>query len=121
LIQHFVDRFRHATGKPIRTVSSEAMSILMAHDYPGNVRELENIIERAFVFSSGPAILPDALPEGLGRSPAPPSVAGSLEEAEELAVRQALEAHGGNRSRAARELGIHRSTLLRKMKRFGLS
>jgi len=127
LVQHFIDRFRHSTGKPIQSITPEAMAAIMSYPFPGNVRELENVIERAFVFSQGRHIELDALPaqmtSGSGSildGPAPAQAAGSLEDAERTAIREALERHDGNRSRAARELGIHRSTLLRKMKRMEL-
>ena len=127
LVQHFIDRFRHSTGKPIQSVTPEAMAAIMSYPFPGNVRELENVIERAFVFSQGRHIELDALPAQMTSGdgsilggPAPAHAAGSLEDAERTAIREALERHDGNRSRAARELGIHRSTLLRKMKRMEL-
>jgi PAS domain S-box-containing protein len=126
LVQHFVDAFRHSTGKPIQSVTPQAMTALMSYPFPGNVRELENIIERAFVFTQGPHIelasLPAALQPGTETSAAsePAPQAGSLEDAEHRAIREALQRHDGNRSHAARELGIHRSTLLRKMRRLGL-
>jgi DNA-binding NtrC family response regulator len=97
--------------------------------HESNVRELENIVERAFVFTQGPHIELAALPAALQHGPAtsaagtgrePASQAGSLEDAEHRAIREALQRHDGNRSHAARELGIHRSTLLRKMRRLGL-
>jgi transcriptional regulator with PAS, ATPase and Fis domain len=124
LVQAFIDRFRHSTGKPIQSASPEAMSALCEYPYPGNVRELENIVERAFIFTKSRSIDLDALPEHVraptqapSRGPLRPAGAAKLIDAEEEAIRQALERHGGNRSRASAELGIHRSTLLRKMRK----
>lgn len=125
LAQHFIQRFRQVTGKAIEGLSTEAMAALMDYDFPGNIRELENIIERAFILCDESEIALAYLP---------PSVAatsqntegqssrekGSLEELEVEAIRTALLHHGGNRARAAGELGIHRSTLIRKLKRYGL-
>ena len=93
----------------------------MRHDFPGNVRELENIIERAFILCQGEEIGSECLPQQLltGDS-ASPSGLDALEQVEREAVAQALARHGNNRTRAARELGIHRSTLIRKIKRYGL-
>jgi PAS domain S-box-containing protein len=124
LARHFVQRFRDATGKGIRDISSEAMAALLRHGYPGNIRELENLIERAFVLCEGDQIglacLPAALRERGGPQTAEPEPRGELESAERDLIRQALGRSRGNRTLAARELGIHRSTLIRKIKRYGL-
>lgn len=124
LARHFVQRFREATGKGIWDISSEAMAALLRHDYPGNIRELENLIERAFVLCEGDQIglacLPAALRERGGPRTAEPEPRGGLESAEREVIRQALGRSRGNRTLAARELGIHRSTLIRKIRRFGL-
>ena len=99
----------------------------MAHDYPGNVRELENIIERAFVLCSGGRIERAHLPSELtgGQSAATAhSAGGSLTEqmraAEAHAIRAALERCGGNRLEAARVLGVHKSTLFRRIRALGI-
>jgi PAS domain S-box-containing protein len=125
LVHSFVERFRHTTGKPVQSVAPDAMEALCDYTYPGNVRELENLVERAFVFTHGRSIELDSLPEhvrspGTARAPGPAPGAGRLADAEVVAIRAALERHAGNRSRAARELGIHRSTLLRKIRALGL-
>ena len=97
----------------------------MDYDFPGNIRELENIIERAFILCDESEIGPGYLPPSVGaksQSTNGPNSRekGNLEQLEAEAIRTALLHHGGNRARAAGELGIHRSTLIRKLKRYGL-
>jgi DNA-binding NtrC family response regulator len=95
------------------------MARLMEHDYPGNVRELENIIEQAFVLCRGEWIELHHLPPELRpASPeaAAPGAAMSIRWMERRLIETALHRHHGNRSRAARELGIDASTLYRKLK-----
>ena len=105
------------------------MAALMQYDYPGNVRELENAIEHGFVVCGGTVIEREDLPPHvLGRRLAPvPSAAapeaddealGPLQNAEAIAIREALDRHRGNRTRAATDLGVSRNTLWRKMKRY---
>ena len=99
------------------------MARLMEYEYPGNVRELENIIEQAFVLCRERIIELHHLPAEL-RPAAPGSYAGpgpmSLESMEKLLIREALRRHKGNRTKAARQLGINPSTLYRKMKALGI-
>jgi PAS domain S-box-containing protein len=122
LVRHFIHRFREATGKPIEGISPEAMAALMRYDFPGNIRELENLIERAFILCREEEIQLECLPPHVADCAAPAALpaGGSgrgLADLEAEAIRSALARHGGNRCRAARELGIHRTTLLRKIKR----
>ncbi len=123
LARHFIQRFRQATGKAIQDLAPRALAALMCHDFPGNIRELENIIERAFILCDQRDIDLDSLPPDVaGLSPAAPGFAPEegtrLEDLGCEAIRSALQRHGGNRTRAAKELGIHRTTLIRKLKRF---
>jgi PAS domain S-box-containing protein len=125
LARHFVQRFRQATGKAIEGFSEEAMAAMLRHDFPGNIRELENLVERAFILSDGPLIGLQHLPERLQpkANPASQNAAtsnGGLTQIEKEAISEALARHDGNRTRAAKELGIHRTTLLRKMHSYGL-
>jgi DNA-binding NtrC family response regulator len=98
----------------------------MAHDWPGNVRELENVVHRSLLSASGPALGVADLPSELkGEAPegiAPEVGEGSLnlQELERSAIQAALELYGGNLSDAARQLGIGRSTLYRKLEQYGL-
>jgi len=124
LVSHFIARFNRVQGKDIAGVSDEVMGILMEHDYPGNVRELENIIEHAFVLCRGGLIEMKHLPSNL-RKPGPaerlqtgPGV--TLRELEAMHIVEAVRRHGGNRTAAAKELGIDPSTLFRKVKSLGI-
>ncbi len=111
--------FAHFAGRP---ASESTLSVLTAHDWPGNVREIRNLAESAAFLSLGRGpVPPDALPDWIRRSAVVHAAcAASLEETERSAVVQALEAAGGNRSRAARALGISRQTLYTKMSKFGI-
>ncbi|MCU0727329.1 MAG: sigma-54 dependent transcriptional regulator, partial [Planctomycetes bacterium] len=125
LVRHFIGRFRLETGRPITGITDDALVALARYAFPGNVRELKNIIERAFVLCQGEQIRLADMPENVLRTTDPRGIAtgerGSLEQAGTLAIQGALTRHSGNRTHAAADLGIHRSTLLRKMKRCGLS
>ncbi len=123
LVDHFIRNFAAEKGKAVESVSAEALDILMRHDFPGNIRELENAIEHAFVLCRSAEIQPECLPSELvERASVPRSRQGSpIEEAEAEAIRQALAGHDGNRRAAAAELGIHKTTLWRKMKKHGIS
>ncbi len=125
LVRHFIGRFRLETGRAITGITNNALAALARHSFPGNVRELENIIERAFVLCPGEQICVTDLPEHVVRTGGTKvrltGEQGGLEQAEARAIREALDHHAGNRTRAAAELGIHRSTLIRKLKRYGLS
>jgi DNA-binding NtrC family response regulator len=124
LIDHLVARFNRLKARDIAGVSDAAMARLMDYDFPGNVRELENIIEHAFVLCRGGLIEPAHLPPQLrtealdAASALPPGV--TLAAMEKLLIRDALRRNKGNRAAAARELGIDASTLFRKIKAFKL-
>lgn len=124
LTAHFIDRFNHIYNKSIGGLSNGANSLLMAHDWPGNVRELENMIERAFVLCTGSQIRISHMPKELsGHAPPLPEVPdiGTVRRsAEAQAIFQTLEKNNFNRLAAARELGIHKTTLYRKMKALGI-
>lgn len=121
LIERIVTRLNRLQGRDIAGVSEDAMARLMEYDYPGNVRELENILEQAYVMCRGAWIELRHLPPELRQTAGMPEDAPgglSLREMERRMILAALERHGGNRSRAARELGIDPSTLYRKLKSF---
>jgi DNA-binding NtrC family response regulator len=123
LAAHFVDRLSHETGKDVRQISDQAMRILMDYDWPGNVRELENAIERAIVSSRAPVLTEDDF-SFLGAGAAsrtfrvPDNM--TIEAMEKLMIEAALRRTGGNVKEAAASLGIDRSTLYEKLKRFGI-
>ena len=96
----------------------------MEHDYPGNVRELENIIEHAFVLCQGGPIEVRHLPASLRGTDEPgplqPQEGASLKALEKMHIADTIRRHHGNRTAAAQELGIHPSTLFRKIKSLGI-
>jgi PAS domain S-box-containing protein len=120
LVEHLIARFNRLQGKDIAGVSEEVMARLMRHDYPGNVRELENIVEQSFVLCRGGIIesshLPPELRQG-GTMPGREDISSmSLRQMERLLIAESLHRRGGNRKRAAEDLGIDLSTLYRKIK-----
>jgi PAS domain S-box-containing protein len=126
LVEHFIHQFNLKKGKKITGITDQALSMLMEYEFPGNVRELENMIEHAFVLCHGSLIQKDHLPKELietftadkkGQS----QTADQLKAAEAQVISEILKKHDGNRSRVAEELGIDKSTLWRKMKKFKLS
>ncbi len=126
LVDHFIRRFNAKKGRSIQGVTPSVMQILMRHDFPGNVRELENIIEYGFVLCHNSFIdvthLPDDLraASGLVPTPARDAAATPLQRSEAEAIRAALARHGGNRGAVAAELRISRTTLWRKMTKHGI-
>ncbi len=122
LIDRFITRFNRLKGKNIAGISPDALAVLMKFDFPGNIRELENVIEHAFVLCRGRIIEPQHLPVYLQPKTVagPPSYSGTLRDVEARLIVEALERNGGNRVATARELGIHKTTLWRKMRRLGL-
>jgi DNA-binding NtrC family response regulator len=130
LAKHFVQE--HAPKRKdilIKCISGEAMSILLEHAYPGNVRELENIIERAISFANTPEVLPSDLPAWLRQAPAatgrPRAATTRLKEAltsvEKETITAALIESNGNISRAASALGMYRQQLQRKIKQYKIA
>ncbi len=123
LVAHFIDKFNMAFGKDVRRVSPQVQELLFHYDYPGNVRELENIIQRAVALADGEEIKIGDLPARLQRLATEGLGTGellTLEELEKRHIRKVLEATGYNRNQASRILGIPRTTLWRRMKRYGL-
>jgi PAS domain S-box-containing protein len=124
LTDHFIRKLNEEIGKHVERVSPEAMDILIDHSWPGNVRELENAIGHALVHCRGKTILPHHLPQAMlgvmRHMGGGQTTFGSLEEMEEVVIRETLRKCKGNRTLAARRLGIGRSSLWRKMKKYGL-
>jgi DNA-binding NtrC family response regulator len=125
LAQFFVQKFGTVKEKPVRGISPEAMAMLSQYSWPGNVRELEHAIERAVALTPHDIILPDDLPQTV-RSVAVSGgtqVAGwmTLESLERDYIVRALEMHRHDLGRTAEVLGIHRKTLQRKLRSYGLS
>jgi len=125
LVEHFIERLNRKMNRHIRSISPEAMDLLMSYHWPGNIRELENAIEQAFVRCRGETILPEHLPAVLLSSHkrtvfSIPSLKLPLQETEKEIIRQALLEANQSRMAAARKLGISKATLWRKMKKYGL-
>jgi PAS domain S-box-containing protein len=121
LVDHFLKRFNVRMNKHIGSISPEVMQLFMRYDFPGNIRELENAMENAFVLCSGTQIREEHLPqEFLSRAlSAPPQLSSGrdmLKTAERQTLLKMLEKHGGNRKKTAAALGISPVTLWRKLK-----
>jgi len=123
LVRYFLERFAAREGREVPTLDRDAYAALLSHDFPGNIRELENLLEGAAALSQGGAIRRDDL-QWLPRAPLPSeAVAPQSGDGEEIAdlrvleerhIQRVLRMAGGNKSRAARLLGISRRTLYRK-------
>jgi PAS domain S-box-containing protein len=120
LVEHFIKKFNVLKEKRITGVTDEVMNILMNHEYPGNIRELENLIEHAFVLCREAYIRREHLPLHLQSLGPPSGDTMTLDELERLHITRALERNDWNRGKTAKDLGIDASTLWRKMKRFGI-
>ena len=107
-----------------REISADALELIGSYPWPGNVRELRNVLERALLLARGvPAVLPQHLPvevRGAGDDLRMPHVSRTLAEVERAHIERTLRAHGANRTRAARELGISRATLIKKIREYEL-
>jgi len=142
LVEHFVEKYNRRLGKKVERLDDEAMQLLQAYAWPGNIRELENLMERSVLFADGPVIAAAALPDVLReKEPAGPPIAGvgplgslaapsgasmkeivrqAQAELERELIARALEETGGNVTRAAKRLQISRKSLQVKMKELGL-
>jgi len=125
LVEHIINHLNIRMERKISGLSSDAMKVLMSYDYPGNIRELENIIEHGFVLCRGSVIKPEHLSHDItervnkknGPEELPPM---SLRETEEQLIKTVLKKNSGHRGKTAAELGIDKSTLWRKMKNLGI-
>ncbi len=124
LVDHFVEKFNRKMSRLIDHVSDEVLDVLMNYDYPGNVRELENIIEHAFVMCREEEIQLQHLPPEFSTSKFNAVISFSnstpLQQAERQTLLETLEKHSWNKVETAKDLGVHRGTLWRKMKKYGL-
>ena len=122
LVRHFLERFQQRRGKLISGLSDKSMALLRRYPWPGNIRELENAIEHAFVLCMGETIRTEHLPERVvngaqeqGKSPT------QLGDASlQAVIREALVRNHGDKSKTARELGMHRTTLWRKIRQYDI-
>jgi PAS domain S-box-containing protein len=124
LVDHFIATHNLLHDQEITGLSKEALSLLVHHDFPGNVRELKNILEHAFVLCRAGMIEPRHFPPDLTRNAVrertDPRHRMNLKLVEKSLIREALAKHRGNRALAAEELGIDLSTLYRKIQRLGI-
>lgn len=121
LCRFFLDRFSRRAGKTISGVSRPAQRALMSYDWPGNVRELENVIEHAVILTKDTFIRPDDLPSGILKAPrteapGPLSLDGQIKKH----IKQVLKRCNGNKTHAAKMLGISRRALLRKLEKYSI-
>ena len=122
LMEHFLHQYCQAYQKGPLSFSRQARALLEAYQYPGNVRELGNIIAQAVALSEGPEVLPEDLPPFLLQETREAAGSlGTLEEMEEAYIRRVLSQMGKKRGEAAKVLGITRTTLWRKLKKYGLA
>jgi two-component system response regulator AtoC len=130
LVHHFLEQYNRKLRLDIRGIDPEAMRLLLAHSWQGNVRELENTIERAMVLTDGPRLTPIDLPPQI-REPVPGMHEPVLAEdelsvkkhgaaLEKRLIREALERTGGNKTRAAELLELSSRALLYKVREYGL-
>ncbi|MGB2808479.1 MAG: sigma 54-interacting transcriptional regulator [Sedimentisphaerales bacterium] len=124
LVDHFISRFNQLHNKNICCVTNEVTAALLTYDYPGNVRELENIIEHCFVLCEGEIIeakyLPSSVRPALKTKSTQDSEPATIKQMEIILITQALKRNNGNKTATAKELGIDKSTLYRKMKAFDI-
>ncbi|PKM86555.1 MAG: sigma-54-dependent Fis family transcriptional regulator [Firmicutes bacterium HGW-Firmicutes-12] len=129
IVKHFLEKFNIQFGRLIRQVDTEVLNILCAYNWPGNIRQLENVIERAYNVSEGDLITKEALPLYLQENiPANNSTRDNMvhlvqarEALEKKTIENALQQVADNRSQAARMLGITRTSLYQKLKKYGLA
>lgn len=123
LVFHFVETFSRRMGKPIHHIPAETLAAFSSYSWPGNIRELQNLIERA-VIRSNDGILPNPLPAEENKPVAPPPAQGTFSDSTRAVILQALKATGwviGGTGGAAARLGLKRTTLIAKMKKLGIS
>lgn len=125
LVEHFIAHFNSLQGREVTGIAKEALACLMAHDYPGNIRELENIVERALILCHSGQIeqshlLPSLCPS-LSSDTSTMADPDSFKQVEAAFLINALRQNNWNRLKTAQQLGIHKTTLFRKIKSLGLS
>ena len=118
LVEAFLNRY--AAGRNIE-IDAAVFEAFQNYDWPGNIRELENVLERAVVLTAGDRLQPEILPPAMVQSRSKNAKPQTLEEAERSAIRHALSRSGGNQTRAARLLEIPRHVLLYRMKKLNIS
>jgi len=126
LAEYFIQRFNDRYGKSITGIDQQTMEVLLSYDFPGNIRELENIIEHAFIFCKDSTITLKHLPDSIRSKVSAVSDAKALSsirsftELERMYLKTILDDSGGCKTKAAEKLGIHKTTLFRKLKQLGI-
>jgi two-component system response regulator AtoC len=124
LVEHFLQLYSNKHQRPKEAFAARAIAVMQQYSWPGNIRELENVVERAVLLSKGPKITLADLPAAVQCSTQSPQPTHKLKEArvepEKKLILQALEANHWNRQKTAQALGINRTTLYKKIKRYGL-
>jgi PAS domain S-box-containing protein len=125
LVDHFIDRFNARYNKQIMGIDENALFLLLQHEYPGNIRELENIIEHAFIFCKSGCITTEHLPVTVADTTEDPDFkvlakVKTFDELERMYIQSILSETEGNKMLAAERLGIHKATLFRRMKQLGI-
>lgn len=128
LVEHFIHKFNIEKGKDVSGISDEALDLLMRYDFPGNIRELENIIEYAFILCHGGLIMPEHLPEPFSSKKQEDTIPDilpldkpmSLKDVERMAIVHSLRRNKGKRMACCRELGISKDTLRRKIAQYNI-
>jgi len=125
LCEHFIGRFNTRYNKGIRSISQDALNVLLSHSFPGNIRELENAIEHAFVFCNEEEIAVAHLPQQFNSAQQPQGIQSishvkDFDELEKLYLQSVLAEMGGSKIKTAQKLGVHKATLFRKLRKLGL-
>ena len=124
LVAHFLKEYNRRRKRSVGSVSEAAMRLLQDYSWPGNIRELENVIERAVILCDGKTIEPWDCPFTSARTRAAEATEapteGTLEDIEKAHIKRMLRQVGGHRSRAAQALGVDRKTLRAKIRRYGI-
>ena len=120
LARQFLDRFGSELGRRGASLSGDALAALQQYRWPGNVRELRNVLERGLLVAEGDVIRPQDLRFATLAAPPANDAVLSLDELERRGIERALDAEGGHVGRAAQRLGVPRSSLYKKIKRYGL-
>ena len=121
LAEHFVKMYAEKYHREVDSISSQAQKVLLSHRWSGNVRELQNCIEKAVILSDGAELMPDDIQLQIVEPQTPVSQdLETLDEAEERAIRSAMTKHEGNLSLVAKALNISRPTLYAKLKKYGI-
>lgn len=125
LVDQFIERFNRLQKKSVKGIEAEALSLLMAHDWPGNIRELGNTVEHAFILCNEENINISHLPEELKTHPAGRKSKAGIRAAHEIldiqSIQASLKRNNYNRLATAKDLGIHKTTLFRRIKKLGLA